>query len=160
MDRGKLNVDIFAIVSIAIWLVIFIYWIIRSKDRGVLNELAGLIKLIFSGLILFVPVFLPFTFLVYKPLMVIKIVGLGIVAFGFAVCIVNQIKILINQNNNRQPNQAVENYEGYYEYRVSYLTMIFLSGCNPVNMAGEITVVLFLLPVSAVVFSGGIARCP
>jgi len=81
------NISIFTILSVVLWVIIFIYWVIRSKDRGILNEIAGLVKLAASGLVLYIPVFFPSLILTYKPTLVIQVLGLLAVAFGFIVCV-------------------------------------------------------------------------
>ena len=75
--------NIFVTLSIVLWLSIFIYWIVKSKDKGILNEIVGLTKLVFSGLILHIPAFLPFKYFTYKQYLVIQIFGLIIIALGF-----------------------------------------------------------------------------
>ena len=85
-----LNNDFFIIFSIVLWLAIFIYWVVRSKNQGVLNEITGLVKLLFSGLVLFVPILFPLDFLVYKKFPVTDITGACFTIFGFIVCIVSR----------------------------------------------------------------------
>ena len=79
--------NIFVIFSIVLWLSIFIYWVIKSRDKGILNEIVGLAKLVFSGLILHIPMFLPFKYFTYKKYLVIQIFGLVFIAFGLFICI-------------------------------------------------------------------------
>jgi hypothetical protein len=70
---GEMNLNIFVIVSIAMWIALFVYWVIRARQNGILNELVGLVKLIFSGLILFVPEFVSVAFLTYKPFWLVQV---------------------------------------------------------------------------------------
>ena len=85
-----MNIDVFSILSIIIWLLLFVYWIIRSKKRGVLNEIVGLIKLLFSGLILHVPAFFSFNFFTYQSSLAFKIIGFSIILFGLVVSILGR----------------------------------------------------------------------
>ena len=79
--------NIFVIFSIVLWLSIFIYWIVKSKDKRILNEIGGLMKLVFSGLVLHIPAFLPHKYFTYKQFIVIQIFGIIIITFGFFICI-------------------------------------------------------------------------
>ena len=79
--------NIFIFLSIALWLLIFVYWIVKSRNKGILNELAGLTKLLFSGLVLHIPAVLPFKYFTYRQFMGIEVIGLLIVTFGFFICI-------------------------------------------------------------------------
>ena len=81
------NLNIFAALSIFLWLSIFIFWIAKSRNRGLMNEIAGLAKLFFSGLVLHVPAFLPFRQFSYKPFFAVQITGLLTAIFGYIVCI-------------------------------------------------------------------------
>jgi protein-S-isoprenylcysteine O-methyltransferase len=87
IEIGNIKMNFLVLLPIIIWLTMFIYWVIRSKSKGILNEIVGLIKLFVSGLVLFIPAFLPFEFLTYKSLLSIQIIGLVIMIFGFIVCI-------------------------------------------------------------------------
>ena len=82
--------NFFVFSSMILWLVLFVYWIFRSKSKGILNEIAGLVKLIFSGLVLYVPVFLPLEYFSYKQFTIVGITGLIITLFGFTVCIISR----------------------------------------------------------------------
>jgi protein-S-isoprenylcysteine O-methyltransferase Ste14 len=84
------NINILTILSIIIWFLIFLYWIVRSKNRGILNEILGLIKLLFSGLILHVPTFFSFNFLAYNPSFKFQIIGLSVILFGLVVSILGR----------------------------------------------------------------------
>ena len=81
------EINIFVILSIILWLILFIYWIINSKERGIINEIAGLAKLIISGLVLYIPVFFSIKILAYKQNMVSNAAGLIINFLGFIICI-------------------------------------------------------------------------
>ena len=81
------NNGVYILLSIFLWFAIFAYWIIRSKAKGILNEIVGLSKLIFSGLILYVPAFLSINHFNYKQFLVTNIIGLIITIFGFVVCV-------------------------------------------------------------------------
>ena len=87
MLNNKLNINIFVISAIVLWFAIFVYWVIKSKNRGVVNEITGLVKLLFSGLILFLPAFFIVNFLSFKSLIITNIAGLTFVVFGFVICI-------------------------------------------------------------------------
>ena len=91
-----MNINILGIISLACWVIIFIYWVIRSKSRGILNEIVGLMKLICSGLILFIPAFIPFSFLEYKHFLVVQIIGLSINFLGFIICIMAREFLALN----------------------------------------------------------------
>jgi protein-S-isoprenylcysteine O-methyltransferase Ste14 len=94
--RKIVNINIFGIISLTFWFVIFIYWIIRSKNRGILNEIVGLIKLICSGLVLFIPAFISFAFFSYKHFLTVQIIGLSITLFGFIICIMASEFLALN----------------------------------------------------------------
>jgi protein-S-isoprenylcysteine O-methyltransferase Ste14 len=81
------NLNFFILASIILWLLIFVYWIIKSKKQGVLNEIAGLMKLLFSGLILYIPAFVPLQILTYKTILLVQIIGLLIIFLGCIICI-------------------------------------------------------------------------
>ena len=91
-----MNIDIFCIVSLSLWVILFIYWVIRSKSRGILNEVVGLVKLFFSGLILFIPAFLPSIIFTYKHFFAIQIIGLLMAFFGFIFCIIAREFLSLN----------------------------------------------------------------
>ncbi|MCL2832566.1 MAG: isoprenylcysteine carboxylmethyltransferase family protein [Treponema sp.] len=80
----------FIVISILLWIAVFVYWLIRSQKQGIMNEIAGLIKLALSGLIIFIPVIFLSVLYLYKPLFLLNIIGTGIVAFGFILCIVSR----------------------------------------------------------------------
>ena len=84
---GKENMNIFVVLSIFFWLLVFIYWIVKSRDKGILNEIAGLAKLFFSGLVLHIPEFIPFKYFSYKQFFLTQIAGLLIISFGVFICI-------------------------------------------------------------------------
>jgi protein-S-isoprenylcysteine O-methyltransferase len=88
IEIGNIEIKFFVLVPIIIWLAMFIYWVIRSKSKGIINEIVGLIKLFVSGLVLFIPAFIRFEFLTYKSLLAIQIIGLIIVLSGFIICII------------------------------------------------------------------------
>ena len=81
------NIDFFELLSIILWLLLFVFWVVKSKKKGFLNEIAGLSKLLLSGLLLHVLIFLNFNYFSYKKFLTIKIIGLGIIALGFFICI-------------------------------------------------------------------------
>ena len=82
------NKSIFVTSSLALWFLIFLYWIIRSKEKGILNEIAGLAKLIVSGLVLYIPVFLQLKIFTFGNNLIVNIFGLVISIFGLLVCII------------------------------------------------------------------------
>ena len=81
------NIGMFTLLSLVLWLVIFIYWVIRSRDRGILNEIAGLLKLFLSGSILHIPAFFGIHFLSYTLPRPVMIAALFLLFCGFAFCI-------------------------------------------------------------------------
>ena len=99
-------------ISIILWFIIFVYWVIRSRKQGILNEIFGLSKLLFSGLLLYVPVFFSVDIMSYKPLPLIHIVGLLIIVMGFVVCIAGREylssnwsgKVIIQENHELVKN--------------------------------------------------------
>ena len=80
------NNAMFVLISLALWLAIFIYWVIRSRDRGILNEIAGLLKLFLSGFILHIPAFFGIHLLSYSTPLPAMIAGLFLLFSGFVFC--------------------------------------------------------------------------
>jgi protein-S-isoprenylcysteine O-methyltransferase Ste14 len=89
-------INIFVLIALGIWLIMAIYWVLKSKKNGILNEVIGLIKIIGSGLVVFLPAILNIKFLTYIPVFPIQIIGLLIVVFGFIICILAREYLSIN----------------------------------------------------------------
>jgi len=69
------------------WIVVFIYWVIKSRNQGVLNEIAGLAKLLFSGLVVYIPVIFHFQVSSRLSSSTAQIIGLIVTGLGCFICI-------------------------------------------------------------------------
>jgi protein-S-isoprenylcysteine O-methyltransferase Ste14 len=81
---------IWIIFSLIFWLILTVYWVIRSKNRGIFNEIVGTIKLIMSGVILYVSLLFDTQFLSYTPTLIVQILSLVTLALGLIFCIISR----------------------------------------------------------------------
>jgi len=69
------------------WIGVFIYWVIKSRNQGVLNEIVGLAKLLFSGLIVYIPAIFRFQVSSLLSSLTVQIFGLIVTGSGCFICI-------------------------------------------------------------------------
>ena len=89
-------IDLTVWMSVILWGFLAFYWIIRAKERGVGNEIVGLLKLILSGVIIYLPLIFSIVRFSYERSMFVSVIGLIMVVLGCIVCIVGREKLAGN----------------------------------------------------------------